>query len=383
MRYRISSDDIYDVQDDTSLIIENEEGDLLTSAVGATYVYDRRNSVVDPTAGFILTLNQEFAGLGGDTRYSKTQARARAYTSFFEEELVLSAELEGGLIVSQDGTRITDRFNTGGDSFRGFARNGLGPRDFCGGGDEAACAGSAGGSPRSTTRSAATTTACSASTRASRSACPSEYGVYGGLFADVGSLWQLDDTDGSMGEVDAELPPALLGRRQPVRRHSDRAAPVQLRGAAAIRGLRRARAVPVLGPDPVLMAAGRSAPRRLAAALALALAAAGPSRPRPRPRSWPRRPTPPAFCSSTRSASSPARRPARRSSPRRSGSATRCAPRHARWTSPSRRRRASSPSSARRCAPEEFRKLSDAFDARVVQARRDQDQRANDARPGI
>ena len=128
MRYQISQDDIYDVEDDTSLIILNEEGSLITSAVGATYVYDRRNSVVDPTAGFLLTLNQDFAGLGGDTHYSKTQARARAYTSFFEEELVLSAELEGGAIFAGgDGTRITDRFNTGGDSFRGFARNGLGP----------------------------------------------------------------------------------------------------------------------------------------------------------------------------------------------------------------------------------------------------------------
>ena len=62
LRYRISQDDIYDVQDDTSLIIENEEGTLITSAVGCTYAYDRRNSVVDPTAGFILRLNQEFAG---------------------------------------------------------------------------------------------------------------------------------------------------------------------------------------------------------------------------------------------------------------------------------------------------------------------------------
>ena len=34
---------------------------------------------------------------------------------------------------------------------------------------------------------------------------PQEYGVYGGVFADVGSLWGLDDTDGSMGEVDDGL----------------------------------------------------------------------------------------------------------------------------------------------------------------------------------
>ena len=114
---------------------------LITSAVGLTYAYDRRNSVVDPTAGFILTLNQEFAGLGGDTTYSKTQGSAQVYTSFFEEDLVLSAELEGGCIFAEDGTRITDRFSTGGDSFRGFARNGLGPRDFCDVPDECGCNG--------------------------------------------------------------------------------------------------------------------------------------------------------------------------------------------------------------------------------------------------
>jgi outer membrane protein insertion porin family len=207
MRYQISQDDIYDVEDDTSLIILNEEGSLITSAVGATYVYDRRNSVVDPTAGFLLTLNQDFAGLGGDTQYSKTQARARAYTSFFEEELVLSAELEGGAIFAGgDGTRITDRFNTGGDSFRGFARNGLGPRDFCGdGGDESACTyppqedlevdDALGGNYYGVLRLDASFPI----------GIPQEYGVYGGLFADVGSLWSLDDTDGSMGPVDDEL----------------------------------------------------------------------------------------------------------------------------------------------------------------------------------
>ena len=34
-------------------------------------------------------------------------------------------------------------------------------------------------------------------------------------------------------------------------------------------------------------------------------------------------------------------------------------------------------------APEEFRKLSDAFDARVVEARRQQDERAERAGAGI
>jgi outer membrane protein insertion porin family len=201
VRYQISQDDIYDVAADTSRIIQNEAGALITSAIGLTYAYDRRNSVVDPTAGFILTLNQEFAGLGGDVTHSKTQGTARAYTSFFDEDLVLSAELEGGVIVSQDGTRITDRFNTGGDSFRGFARNGLGPRDYCGDSGEPLCTpdqedetvnDALGGNYYTVFRLDASFPI----------GIPEEYGVYGGVFGDIGSLWGLDDVNGSMGVVD-------------------------------------------------------------------------------------------------------------------------------------------------------------------------------------
>jgi outer membrane protein insertion porin family len=199
VRYRLSNDDIYDVAQDTSLIIINEEGALTTSALGFTYAYDRRNSVVDPTAGFILTLNQEFAGLGGDVTHSKTSGAARTYTSLYDEAVVLSATLEGGAIFSDQGTRITDRFNTGGDSFRGFARNGVGPRDSCDVGecippfqrdlevDEAV-----GGNFFSILRLDASFPL----------GLPEEYGIFGGLFADIGSLWGLDDTNGSQGQVD-------------------------------------------------------------------------------------------------------------------------------------------------------------------------------------
>jgi outer membrane protein insertion porin family len=200
LRYHLSNDNIYDVLEDTSRIIQNEEGERTLSYLGFTYAYDRRNSVVDPTAGFILTLNQQFAGVGGDTSYSKTQGTARAYTSFFDEDLVLSAELEGGVLVGED-TRITDRFTTGGDSFRGFARNGLGPRDFCGDSDEPECTppqqeeevnDALGGNYYTVFRVDASFPI----------GLPEEYGVYGGLFGDIGSLWALDDVDGSMGTVD-------------------------------------------------------------------------------------------------------------------------------------------------------------------------------------
>jgi len=33
---------------------------------------------------------------------------------------------------------------------------------------------------------------------------PEEYGIFGGVFYDVGSVWDLDDTDGTDGIVDDE-----------------------------------------------------------------------------------------------------------------------------------------------------------------------------------
>ncbi|WP_424926707.1 outer membrane protein assembly factor BamA [Amaricoccus tamworthensis] len=201
VRYRLSEDEIDNVEDTVSRVIFNEEGSLTTSALGFTYSYDKRNSVVDPTAGFILTLNQEFAGLGGDVRHSKTYGSAKTYTSFFEEDLILSATLEGGAIFSDDGTRILDRFNAGGDSFRGFERNGVGPRDMCDVGEcldpqeDVEVDESLGGNYYGVLRMDASFPL----------GLPQEYGIYGGVFMDVGSLWGLDDTAGSMGEVDDDF----------------------------------------------------------------------------------------------------------------------------------------------------------------------------------
>lgn len=201
LRYRLSMDEIRDVSLDTSRIIQEEEGDMITSAIGATYTYDRRNSAVDPTGGFILTLNQEFAGLGGDIRHSKTRGTARVYQSLFDERVILSAELEGGMLLSRDDTRITDRFTSGGDSFRGFSRNGLGPRDYCQTGDclapqqDVEVDEGLGGNYYGVLRLDASFPL----------GLPEEYGIFGGVFADIGSVWGLDNTAGSMGAVDDSM----------------------------------------------------------------------------------------------------------------------------------------------------------------------------------
>ena len=99
---------------------------------------------------------------------------------------------------------------------------------------------------------------------------PEEYGIYGGVFADVGSLWGLDDTDGSMGEVDAGM---HMRSSVGVSLFVDTPfAPLRFNYAVplAVRGLRRARAVPLPDPDPVLSRAPRGRGCRRSLALALA-----------------------------------------------------------------------------------------------------------------
>ncbi len=189
LRYRISSDQIRDFATDVSPIIIAEEGTLLTSSLGFTYSYDRRNSEVDPTKGFIFSLSEDFAGLGGDAQYSKTTAKVRGFTSLFNEDVILSAELEGGVLTSfSGGSRITDRFVLGGDSFRGFAYGGIGPRDKAGAINDAL-----GGNMYGIARIQASFPL----------GFPPQYGIYGGVFLDAGTLWSLDNvTGGASGTID-------------------------------------------------------------------------------------------------------------------------------------------------------------------------------------
>lgn len=168
-----------------SPFITREQGANTASGLGLKYTFDRRNSPIDPTAGFIFSIDQTVTGLGGDAKYYKALARAKAYTSLFNEEVVLSAEIEGGFIKGFGGyeTRVSDRFLIGGSRFRGFEFAGVGPRDTTtvdGSGNRLNSP--LGGNMYAIARLEASFPI----------GLPEEYGIYGGLFVDVGSLWDLD-----------------------------------------------------------------------------------------------------------------------------------------------------------------------------------------------
>ncbi len=109
----------------------DQEGRFLTSLVGYSFNLDRRNDPVNPSGGFDLSFNQDFAGLGGDVHYIRSELEGGVYRGLFRG-VTLSFHGSAGYIwaYNDEDIRINDRFFKGGATFRGFDVSGIGPRQI-------------------------------------------------------------------------------------------------------------------------------------------------------------------------------------------------------------------------------------------------------------
>ena len=185
--YKVESVEISDYALTGTLIeAEANQGQLWSSALGYSYSFDNRRSGLNPDAGFLLQFGQEFAGLGGDTTYVKTTARAQAQTTVLNDEVTLRASLEGGMLNFTSGTsRVTDRYLIGGSIMRGFAPDGIGPRERGTDANGVAVNDALGGNVFAVAKVEAEFPL----------GLPEEYGIRGGVFYDVGSVWDLSLTN--------------------------------------------------------------------------------------------------------------------------------------------------------------------------------------------
>jgi outer membrane protein insertion porin family len=111
-------------------------GKRTTSSIGYSLLYDATDNRLRPTRGHRFTVNQDFAGLGGDVKYLRTRANAAKFWNLGRGGFIFSLSLEGGYIHSfennpgpdQDPVRLTDRFFLGEPQIRGFDIRGVGPR---------------------------------------------------------------------------------------------------------------------------------------------------------------------------------------------------------------------------------------------------------------
>jgi outer membrane protein insertion porin family len=167
---------------ESSLPVRKElaSGSTLTSLVGYTLTFNTLDNNKNPTDGLLLDFRQDFAGVGGDVTYLKSAFDGKYYTPLVSD-IVGLIHVQGGALtkIGNNDIRMLDHFQMGPNLVRGFAPNGIGPRDltffpFTGGGD------ALGGTKY---------WGASAELQMPFWFLPKEVGLKGAVYADAGSLF--------------------------------------------------------------------------------------------------------------------------------------------------------------------------------------------------
>lgn len=157
--------------------IELAQGRTLTSALGYTLTFNTLDNNKNPTSGLLVDFRQDFAGVGGDVSYLKSTGDVKYYQPLVAD-IVGLIHLQGGIMnqLGDKSIRMLDQFQMGPQLVRGFAPQGIGPRDITPG----------------TTNDAIGGTmywGASAELQVPFWFLPKEVGLKGAVYADAGSLW--------------------------------------------------------------------------------------------------------------------------------------------------------------------------------------------------
>ncbi len=167
--------------DNVSRAICESLGKTLVSSVFYSLIYDTLDDHKNPHDGFYVKFTQEFAGVGGDVRWLRTTGSGTYYREIWPDHDVIGlVKVQAGDIFGfGEKVRLLDSFFKGGETVRGFASSGFGPRD-------PATGDALGGNIFA---------AATAEVQFPFPILPKELGFKGAVFADAGTLF---DTDASV-----------------------------------------------------------------------------------------------------------------------------------------------------------------------------------------
>jgi outer membrane protein insertion porin family len=104
-------------------------GDFLRMALGANYIYDSRDSTIQPRSGHKVDLGLTYAGLGGDVETITFSAQGQKYWNLKWDSIV-SVIGELAFVDGSGEIPVFERmFLGGGRTLRGFEFRDIGPRD--------------------------------------------------------------------------------------------------------------------------------------------------------------------------------------------------------------------------------------------------------------
>jgi outer membrane protein insertion porin family len=178
-------------------------GATLTSALGYTLDYNTLDNNKNPTDGLFVEFKQDFAGVGGDVTYLKSTFDAKYYAPLVSD-IVGLLHFQGGMLnkIGDNDIRMLDHFQMGPSLVRGFAPNGIGPRDLTNislGGTGDALGGTK-------------YWGASAELQMPFWFLPKEVGIKGAVYADAGSLWDYQGPTSwaATGEINGRLPNGVV-----------------------------------------------------------------------------------------------------------------------------------------------------------------------------
>ena len=130
LRYTIREDNIKNVKDSASIYVKREQGKTTGSIIGQTLYYDKRDNKQRTKEGYFLSFGNDIAGLGGDEKFFKFDAKAVQFYTF-ADYWTFKFHATGGYIVGYNGkdVRLSNRYYLGGSNLRGFEFGGVGARD--------------------------------------------------------------------------------------------------------------------------------------------------------------------------------------------------------------------------------------------------------------
>lgn len=115
-----------------SISVQESLGTRDTSSISNVLTYDALDNRYAPKNGYITSLTQEYAGLGGDAKFLKHDLSFKFLKSFVNNKYTFKLAVDGGVITAVDKTNkliLDEKFYLGEFNFRGFEMKGMGPRE--------------------------------------------------------------------------------------------------------------------------------------------------------------------------------------------------------------------------------------------------------------
>jgi len=129
IKYSNTNNEIYSIPTNASAALLELEGKRNISELGYNFIYNTLDNNFTPTNGLKLTFGQDFAGLGGDVKYLRSEFSGDYYIDF-TKDIVGSLSMGLGNIFGIDDQKvlISDAFKDPGKIMRGFQPGGISPR---------------------------------------------------------------------------------------------------------------------------------------------------------------------------------------------------------------------------------------------------------------